>query len=465
MLYDNATILTMNARREILQHGAVVVRGNRFEAVGPRRELCERYPEEAVMDLKGNILLPGLIDTHVHMAQCMLRGVSEGRKFQDLSNWLIERIFPLQGSYSEADGLASASLCVLEMLKSGTTGFVECLLAEKYGFDAIAEMCVRSGIRAALGKVVMAVSPEWRDRLRWHPGMWQSRESSIENTLRAFERWNGAGDGRIQVWFGCRSFEPANDPSLFDEVSALAKERNMGITIHLLERPVDTEYARAHGYRTLGEFAAAKGLLGPRTVLAHCVIADDGDRRLIADTGSSVAHCPANNATAGWGPAPVLEMLEVGVNVSLGCDGAPSNANMDLLRDLRVAAHAQRTRKQTRMVLSAETILEMATLNGAKALGISDQVGSIEPGKRADFIVINTDAPHLTPVWNPVASVVFAAQGSDVDTVVIDGQLIMRGRKILTLDEEAILEDVRQRFHEVAKRAGIHDIAPLWPIV
>ncbi len=465
MLYDNAIILTMNAQRQVLQHGAVVVKGNCFAAVGPSRELRERYPAEPITDLKGNILLPGLYDTHVHMAQCMLRGVSEGRRLANLNDWLLKRILPLQGSYTEADGLASASLCVLEMLKSGTTGFVECLLAENYGFDGIAEMCVRSGIRAALGKVAMAMSPEWRDRLGWHPGMWQTRESSIENTLRAFDRWNGAGDGRIQVWFGCRSFEPANDPTVFDDVSALARARDMGITIHLLERPIDNEYARAHGYRTLGDMAADKGLLGPRTVLAHCVIADEGDRRLIAETGASVANCPANNLSSGWGPAPVLEMLDAGINVSLGCDGAPSNANMDLLRDLRSLAHAQRTRKQSPLVIAPERILELATLHGARALGIADQVGSIEPGKRADFIVINTDAPHLTPVWNPVASVVFAAQGSDVDTVVIDGQPIMAGRKLLTLDEGAILEDVRRRYREVAARAGVAGLTTSWPVV
>jgi cytosine/adenosine deaminase-related metal-dependent hydrolase len=138
---------------------------------------------------------------------------------------------------------------------------------------------------------------------------------------------------------------------------------------------------------------------------------------------------------------------------------------MDLLRDLRTLAHAQRTRKQSPLVIAPERILEMATLHGARALGIADQVGSIEPGKRADFIVINTDAPHLTPVWNPVASVVFAAQGSDVDTVVIDGQPIMRGRKLLTMDEGAILEDVRRRYRDVAARAGVDGLTTSWPVV
>ncbi len=465
MIFTDATIITMNPGREIIERGAIVVAGDRIEAVGSAADLRARYPDDDEIDCRGGILLPGLYDTHVHMAQCMLRGVSEGKRIGAFQNWLFQRIFPLQGSYDEADGRASASLCMLEMLKSGTTGFVECLLAENYGVDGIAEVAVESGIRAALGKVAMAVSEESRDELGWHPGMWQTRESSIQNTLAAHDRWDGAGDGRVRIWFGCRSAEPVSDPSLYDEVSGLAAERDMGITIHLAELAGDNDYAREQGYRSHIEFARGHGLLGPRTVLAHCTIADDDDHAVLAETGTTVSHNPANNSAAAWGPAPVTDMLEAGVNVTVGCDGAPSNANMDVLRDLRIACHVARMRAGSRLAISAETVLEMATINGARALGIDDQVGALEPGKKADFIVIDTDKPHLTPVWNPVAAVVFAAQGSDVDTVVIDGQMIMRGREMLTLDEAAILDDVRGRFRAVAERAGVDGLGPSWPVI
>ena len=465
MIFTHATIITMNTDREIVDDGAIRVDGDRIGAIGKTVELLAAHPGEEQIDLSGHIVMPGLVDAHVHTAQCMLRGVSEGKRLADFSNWLFGRIFPLQGSYSEDDARASAALCILEMLKSGTTGFIECLLAERYGFDGIAELCVDSGIRAALGKVVMDVSEDTRDELGWHDGMWQTRESSIEGTLAAHDRWEGAGDGRIQVWFGCRSAEPANNPSLFDEVSALARERDMGLTIHLAELPHDNDYAREQGYRTHIEFARGHGLLGPRTVLAHCTIADNDDIALLADTGTSVAHNAGNNAAAAWGPAPIADMLEAGVNVSIGCDGAPSNANMNVLRDLRIACHAARLRAGTRLALGPEAVLEMATINGARALGIHADTGSLEAGKKADFISIDTDAPHLQPVWNPVASVVFAAQGGDVDTVVIDGRTIMRGRKMLTMDEDAILDDVRGRFRDVASRAGVEGLAPEWPIV
>ncbi len=464
MLFTDTTILTMNPLREIITDGALLVRGNRIAAVGKSSELRAAYPREPVTDLRGGITLPGLIDTHVHTAQCMLRGVSEASPPPDFRSWLFGRIFSLQGAYTPEDGLASASLCVLEMLKSGTTGFVECLLAENYGLEGIAQMCRDSGIRAALGNLVMDVSPRDRDEMGWPVQMWQTRESGIELTLDGHRRWDGS-DGRIQVWFGCRSMEPVNNPSLFEEVSALAAEHDIGITIHLSELPHDNEYARSLGYRSHMAMAHSLGLLGPRTVLAHCTVADDEDIALLARTGTTVSHCPANNSSSGWGPTRVADMLAAGVNVTLGCDSTPSNANMDLLRDLRVAAHVARMHEHTRLALSPEQILEMATLNGARALGLGDELGSLEEGKLADFIVIDTDAPHLQPVWSPAATVVFAAQGADVDTVVVDGEVIVSGREILTMDEEAIVADIRVRKPVVEARSGVTGIDPPWPVV
>ena len=465
MIFTHGTVITMNPAREIIDDGAVVVSGDRIEAVGKTSELRARYRDAEVIDVSGHIVLPGLVDTHVHLAQTMLRGVSEGKRLAEFSNWLFGRIFPLQGSYTEADAAASARLAVLEMIKSGTTSFVECLLAERYGFDGIAEVCIDSGIRAALGKIVMAVNPETRDELGWHHGMWQTRESSIAQTLDAHDRWEGAGDGRLQVWFGCRSAEPACDLSLYDEVSGLARERGMGITIHLAELPSDNDFARSLGFRSHVELAGGHGLLGPRTVLAHCTVADDDDHGLLAATGTSVSHNPANNASAAWGPAAVTDMLAAGVNVALGCDAAPSNANLDVLRDMRIACHSARQRAGTRLAIGPETVLEMATLNGARAIGLGDSLGSLEPNKKADFITIDTDAPHLQPVWNPVATTVFAAQGSDVDTVVINGQVVMRNRVVLTMDEAAVLDDVKGRFRAVADRAGVTGLESEWPTV
>ena len=460
MIFDNATVITMNPRREIISNGAVVMEGRYIVAVGKSRELRERFPEHTIVDCSGNVLMPGLIDTHVHTAQAMLRGCADDLTLLD---WLGKRVWVLQGSYTAEDGRASAALCALEMIKSGTTSFIEAMLAERYGIDGVAEVLIQSGMRAAIGKIVMDQPSYGKVQSFMHPGLVEDGETSIRNTLAAFDRWNGAGDGRIQIWFGPRT--PGGvTPSLYDEISKLARQRGMGITIHNSEIRDDLAYAAAQGCRSAVEFVHAHGLLGPRTVLAHCVWTDEEDWKLMAETGTHVSHNPASNAKTATGIAPVDGMLAAGVNVTLACDGGPSNNTYDMIRDMRLASYLICLRENNPTAVPAEAVLEMATINGAKAMGLADEIGSIEPGKRADFIVINMDAPHLTPAWDPVSTIAYAATGTDVDTVVIDGKIVMEHRQVRTLDEQAILADVRQRYRAVGERGGLQ-IGPRWPVL
>ena len=460
MLFENGTIITINPKREIITNGAVAVTGGEIVAVGKTKDLVEKYPAKKRFNCNGNVLMPGLIDTHVHLAQAMIRGCADDLGLLD---WLIKRVWVLQGSYTEADGKASAALCALEMIKSGTTSFVECMLAEVYGFDGVAETIIESGMRAALGKIVMDLPAYAQAENVMHPGMVEDGQTSVNNTLAAYDKWHGAADGRIQVWFGPRT--PGGvTPGLYDQISALARERDMGITVHLSEVREDLEYAASQGYRSPIAFAQAHGLLGPRSVLAHCVWTDENDWKLMAETGAHVTHNPASNGKTATGIAPVQGMLAANVNVALGCDGGPSNNSYDMIRDMRLVSYLANLREEEPTVVPAETVLEMATINGAKAMGIEDQAGSIEVGKRADFIVIDMDKPHLTPAPDPVSTIVYAAHGSDVDTVVIDGQLIMEKRKVLTLDEESVLDEARRRFPQVMKRGGLN-IGPRWPVV
>ena len=459
VLFDDVTVITMNAQREILTGAAVAVAADRIAALGSRRELAAAYPRAERIDGRGMVLMPGLVDTHVHTAQAMIRGCADDLGLLD---WLGQRVWVLQGNYSAEDGRASAALCALEMIKSGTTTFLECMLAERYGFDGVAEVVLQSGLRAAIAKIVMDLPSYARVEGFMHPGMVEDGPTSVANTLAAHARWEGAGDGRLQVWFGPRTPGGAT-LALYDQIGALARERGMGITIHLSEVREDLEYAAAQGFRSPAELARAHGLLGPRTVLAHCVWTDAADWRLFVETGTSVTHNPASNAKCGSGTAPIHGMLQAGVNVSLGCDGGPSNNAYDMIRDLRLASYIANTRESDPTVVPAEAVLEMATLGGARALGLQDEIGSIEPGKKADFILIDMDAPHLTPCWDPVSTIAYAACGMDVDTVVIDGRIVMQGRKVCTLDETAVVAEARRRAGEVARRAGL-EIGPRWPV-
>ncbi len=460
MIFENATIITMNPRREILTHGAVVVEGKNILDMGKSKDIIARYPEHQRFDCNGNVLLPGFIDTHVHTAQAMIRGCADDL---GLIDWLFKRVWVLQGNYSFEDGHASAALCTLEMIKSGTTSFIECMLADRYGFDGVAEVILQSGMRAAIGKIIMDRPSYAATELTMYPGMVEDAETSIGHTLQAYDKWEGAGEGRIQVWFGPRT--PGGvTPGIYDEISKLAHERNMGITIHLSEVKEDIPYANSQNCRSPIEFGLKHGLLGSRTVLAHCVWTDSEDWKLLAQTGTHVTHNPASNAKTATGIAPIQGMLNAGVNVSMGCDGGPSNNAYDMVRDMRLVSYLANLRESDPTMVPAETVLELATINGAKAMGLEKEIGSIEIGKKADFIVINMDAPHLTPAWDPVSTIVYAAVGTDVDTVVIDGQLVMQGRKVLSLDENAVLAEVRQRYVQVADRAGLK-ITPRWPVI
>jgi len=460
MLFHHATVITLNAKREIILNGAVAIEGNRILAVGKTNQLLEQYPEMERYDCNGNILLPGLIDTHIHLAQAMIRGCADDLGLLD---WLGKRVWVLQGNYTAEDGRASAALCILEMIKSGTTAFIEVNLAERYGFDGVAEVVVQSGIRGAIGKIVMDLPSYAKKQGLMYPGMVEDGETSLRNTLLMHEKWDGAANGRLRVWFGPRT--PGGvTPELYREVARLARERKMGITMHLSEVREDHDYAHEQGYRTPVEFALDMGLLGKNTVLAHCVWTDEKDWKILAETGTHVSHNPASNAKTATGIAPVKGMLEHGVNVSIGCDGGPSNNTYDMIRDLRLTSYLANLRESDPTVVPAETVLEMATLYGAKALGMEDQLGSLEPGKLADFIIVNTDAPHLTPSFDPVSTLVYAAHGSDVDTVVIDGQIVMEHRQVKTLDEIAIVNEARLRAQEVALRAGLK-LGSRWPTI
>ncbi|MBC7232153.1 MAG: amidohydrolase [Chloroflexi bacterium] len=460
MIYEHGTLVTVDAQRRVITDGAMAVENGRFVAIDKSHVLHERFPNEPRTDLKGRIVTPGLINTHVHLAQAMIRGCAED---MELLDWLGKRVWVLQGNYTEEDGRASAELCILEMLKSGTTAFVESMLAERYGFDGIAEVVLRSGIRAVLAKIVMDIGTYATKDSWMHPGMIEDRETSLRNTLAMHDKWNGAGNGRLRVWFGPRT--PGGvTPELYREISALARQRNMGITVHLAEVQADRLFLQEKYGKTPAQFAEDVGLVGPNVLLVHAVWMDEDDIAILARTQTNVSHNPVSNAKLASGIAPIPEMLAAGVNVALGTDGGPSNNTYDMVRDMRWASYIHKARTLNPLVMPAETVLEMATIHGAKAIGLEKEIGSLEVGKQADFVVFDLDKPHLTPHMDAVSTLVSAATGADVDMVVIGGQVVVRDGHVLTMDEERVLREARERAAAVWKRAGI-EWKPRWPVL
>ncbi len=293
--------------------------------------------------------------------------------------------------------------------------------------------------------------------------MIESRETSLLGVLDMHSKWEGAANERIHVWFGPRT--PGGVTSeLYREMSELAHQRNMGITMHLAEVEADKTFLKEKYDLSPVYYAESVGLLGPRTVLVHMVWLTSEDIDKLAATGTHVSHNPSSNSKLASGVCKVPQMLASGVNVALGCDGGPSNNDYDMIREMKLAALIHKAVSLDPLIVPAETVLEMATINGARALGLEHEIGSLEVGKKADLVVIDLNRLHTTPSMNPASTLVYAAAGGEVDMVVVDGQTVVEQGQLLTMDEDEVMEQARHHASALYQRAGI-EIAPKWPVL
>ncbi|MHA1768711.1 MAG: amidohydrolase family protein [Candidatus Thorarchaeota archaeon] len=459
ILIKNGYVLTLNKRREIIRDGSIYIRNGLIEEVGKAEEISEKTADR-VIDAKRMLVMPGLIDTHVHLAQALIRGCADDVSLVD---WLKKYVWVLQGNFTADDGRVSAELCMAEMIRTGTTSFVECMIHSRYGFDGIAQAVERTGMRAALSKIVMdstgyADSPD----IMYH-GMVEDADDCLKETDAMYHRWHGKADGRLQVWYGLRSLGAVSS-DLFKEVAHLAREKKTHMTMHLGEVVDDVRYVKENFNTNLTGFARDHNLLGPDMVFAHGIHFDDEELKILAETKSNIAHCPASNTKLASGFAKIPRMLELGVPVSLGCDGGPSNNTYDMVREMRLAALIHKPVVNDPLAVSAESVIEMATLGGATAMGIQDRVGSLEVGKSADIILVDLDDLGLTPPSNPVSNVVYSGSGQTVDTTIVNGRILMEGKRLLTLDEEEVKQGVREHSVALLERSGV-DISPKWPVL
>jgi cytosine/adenosine deaminase-related metal-dependent hydrolase len=460
IVLTHATVVTMNKRREILRDGAVVVEDNKILDVGKTSEIKKKYKIDVEIKCEDKLVLPGFVDCHVHLAQALIRGCAD-----DLSlvPWLRERVLPMQGTYSAREGKLSAELCILEMIKSGTTTFVESLLHWRYGFDEIARVVEKSGIRGVLSKSLMNVRGYAGQKDVIPENMAEDGETTMKQTLEMIKKWHGKANNRIHIWFGART-PGACTVDFYREIAEQARKHRTGITIHLGEVRQDVDYMRKEFKMTPMQFMEHCGLVGEHVIYAHGVWIPQKDFVILRRTKSTVCHCPASNLKLASGFAKVPEMLATGVNVALGCDGGPSNNCYDMVREMKLAAIIHKGRLLDPLVLPAEKVLEMATINGARATLWGKNLGSLERGKLADIIVVDQRKPHLMPVRNPISNLVYAANGADVDTVIIDGKIIMQNREVKTMDERKILDMVQEEGLIPDKRLGL-DISSSWPVI
>jgi 5-methylthioadenosine/S-adenosylhomocysteine deaminase len=428
ILIKNGLIVTMNKDREILK-ADILIEDNKI------KEIKENISIEAdeVIDAEDKVVLPGFIQTHIHLTQTLFRGQADDLELLD---WLKKKIWPLEGGHTEESNYISAKLGIAELIKCGTTSIID--METVHHTDSAFEAIYETGFRAVAGKCMMDYGSEVPKTLM------ENAEDSIKESVRLLKKWHGKA-GRIQYAFNPR-FAVSCTEDLLLKVRDLAKEYDCLVHTHASENRGEIEFVEMdRGMRNI-LYLHKLGLTGEKVVLAHCIWLDDEEMKILADTGTKIAHCPSSNLKLASGIAKIPELLDMGANVSIGADGAPCNNNLDIFIEMRTAALIQKARLLSPTVMPAMKVLEMATINGAKAMCMEDKLGSIEEGKLADIIILNLNKLHNMPTEEVdiISQIVYSAKAEDVETTIVDGKILMKDRKLLTIDENSLKEDVNR---------------------
>ena len=389
-------------------------------------------PGDDELDASGCLVCPGLTNAHTHVAMTLLRGLADDKP---LDAWLQEDIWPVEAALTEEDIRAGAKLGLLEMIRSGTTAIADMYFHVPHIVEAVKE----SGVRALLGHAAITVGKDAA-----------AARDDLETSLAIAETYHGAADGRIRCAFQPHALTTVETAYLEEFVP---QARAAGVPIHFHANETTDEVdpiVDEHGLRPLA-YADELGLLGPDTFIAHGVHVTEEEIRVLAETGTSVVHCPASNMKLASGIAPIQEMLDAGVSVGIGTDGAASNNDLDLFDEMRDAAMSGKIRANSAAAVPAEAVVRMATETGGTILGFGS--GRLEAGAPADCAVIDFEAPHLTPVHDYVSHLSYAVTGADVKHTVCDGSILMRNRIVETLDEEAVMKEARERASALVSRA------------
>ena len=423
LLLKNASILAAGegTRFRCLENAFLAVEGDTITYIGTERPAGDWEREK---DMTGKLLLPGLVNAHCHAPMTLLRGLGSDLPLQE---WLFDHMFPIEARLTAQDMRIGNALALLEMLSTGTTSYSDMYFHP----EVAAENALAAGIKANLCRACQcfngAETPE--------------ENISIRENTAVFDQWHGAGNGRVRIDFGIHA-EYTNYPHIVEAYAALCAQRGARMHIHLSETEKEHVECVAKYGKTPARRFADLGVFDVPTAAAHCVAVTEEDMALLAEKGVSVVHNPSSNMKLGSGFAPIPRMLELGVNVALGTDGAASNNNLNLMEEMHLAAIIHNGRACDPTLMRPEQVLAMATANGARLQGRTD-TGSLEVGKKADIIALDLDRPHLVPNLDTAALLVYAAQGSDVVMTMVDGQIVYENSEFLTLDKERILHAAR----------------------
>ncbi len=438
ILIKGGHVVTMDGIDSIVR-GDLLIRDGRIAGLGGH----DSTNVDEVIDANGCAVLPGFAQTHLHLCQTLFRGAADDLSLID---WLKKRVWPMEAAHTAESIRASTQLGVAELIKGGTT----CALTMETvrHTEEVLRVVEASGFRATVGKCMMDRGDDVPRELH------EETQESVQESLRLIDEWHGRGDGRIRCCFAPR-FAISCTRDLLSEVAQLARERGVMIHTHAAENQKECEMVEHEtGMRNVA-YLDALGISGSHVMLAHCIHLDDDEMATLVRTKTNVGHCPSSNLKLGSGVARVAEMLERGISVSLGADGAACNNRLDMFTEMRTAALLQKALHGPE-VLPAARALRMATVDGARALGLEKEIGSLEIGKRADVIVVDLVQSHSIPQRDDVVSaLVYSAQPADVRTTIIDGRVVMRDGELLTLNEADVIAEANREAGALTKRAGL----------
>ncbi len=413
-------ILTLSGAEDVIWRGLIALKDGKIIYVGREAE-APTFEAERVIDGEGKIAMPGLINCHTHAAMTLFRGIAEDK---ELDAWLRETIWPLEAKLKPQDIYHGTLLGCIEMIKSGTTCFSDMYFHE----NMVAKAVIETGLRCVLSPGIIEAGRKMLGRIL------------LRSAINIIKEYGRIADGRISAMLGPHAVYTCS-PQLLKRIGEESMKFNVGIHIHLAETESSAATARKLYKKSEVELLGELGLLSPKLLAAHCVHLSDADVNLMAKHDVKVSYNPISNMKLASGIPRIKDLLDAGITVGLGTDGPASNNSLDMFETMKVAALLQKVKYGDPRVMPAKKIVEMATIDGARALGLDSLIGSLEVGKRADLILIDVNKPHLTPLRNPYAALVYSAHGSDVSTVIVDGRIIMEEREIKNVNELEIMSE------------------------
>src|SRR5690349_14757091 len=416
ILIKNGTLVTMDSANRIVRGDLLIAHGH-IAALGDTDQSAD-----VVVDASRCAVIPGFVQTHIHLCQTLFRGAADDLALID---WLKKRVWPMEAAHSATSIAAAARLGIAELIKGGTT----CALTMETvnHTSEVFKVVEETGFRATVGKCMMDKGDEVP------PALQEQTAASIEASVALLDEWHGKAGERIRYCFAPR-FAISCTRELLEKVGELARARGVMVHTHASENRTECELVQQEsGLRNI-TYLDSVGLTGRHVALAHCVHLNNDEIKSLKSTGTNVVHCPSSNLKLGSGIAPIVTLLDEGISVSLGADGAACNNRLDMFTEMRTAGLLQKALHGPE-VLPASRVLRMSTIDGARALGLDSEIGSLEVGKRADVALVRLDRLHTTPVKEVVSALVYSTEANDVDTVIIDGRVVMRGRELSTIDE------------------------------